>query len=193
MQNVHVWDVGDFVRPENNSSKMKDVSMKDIIVINGVKYKRIEEEQKPTGWERSDEYCPLWNDGSGIHGEYIAMFDWNNLVEDTRYNAGMYFSDKELAQNMTRAVSLFLKMSRFAAEHQKILLDWTDTDYESRVKKWRISYNYVTEDIDTYDILYTRDLFNVYFDSEEAARAAIEEFHDDIIWYFTKFKNTVRF
>ena len=166
--------------------------MEDIIEINGVKYKRIEEEQKPTGWERSDEYYPLWNDGSGIHGEYTEMSDWNTLVDDTRYNAGMYFSDKELARNMTRAVSLFLRMNRFAAQHQKNKIDLFDPN-----DVFVIDYNYYTHcDISAIAVCPDSDIispFQVYFDSRETAEAAIEEFHDDLIWYLTEFKNTMRF
>jgi len=166
--------------------------MEDIIEINGVKYRKIEEEQKPTGWERAETYHILWNDGTGI-AENFAVFDGNDKLDNGRYKVGMYFSNIELAKNMTRAVSLFLRMNRFAAENQKTKIDLFDPKCDVFIIDYK---NYTCCDFSAIAVCPVSDIispFQVYFDSRETAEAAIEEFREDLIWYFTEFENTMRF
>lgn len=163
--------------------------MDEIITINGVKYQRVGTDREPTGWERAqkgDYYYPL----STFLDEVENRTETNDGIDDSRYDRGMYFSDKELAENITRAVSLFLRLNRFAAERQEKELDWNGGGFN-----WSISYDYDAGDLEplAFETISDRELFNVYFDSEETAVAALEEFRVELIWYYTEFKNTMRF
>lgn len=165
--------------------------MEDIIEINGVKYQRVvdqeETTQNPTGWERKRRYDIFNVLNKRFESEPCQEeMEW---TDDFLYRAANYFSDVKLADAMGRAVKLYLRMNRFAAEHQKSDLYWGlhgDDNYY-------IYYNHTNSSFAVSHGNVSQILFEVYFDSRGTAEAAIEEFHDELIWYFTEFKNTIRF
>ena len=96
-------------------------------------------------------------------------------------------SDKTVAENNARADTLMRKLRRFAVEHRKTELDWNDIDnYKYYIYCDR---NEVRLDID-YTNVYPH-FYGVYFDTEETAKAAIEEFKEELIWYFTEYKDSL--
>lgn len=146
------------------------------------------EEQKHTGWERKKEKEQDYYIFSSRGNIFSNGFDTACLTDDHHYNYGNYFSNEQLAKDMARATSLWLRLNRFAAENQKEKIDWNDRD----VCKWVIVYNYDCNELDTNFNTVLKHII-VYFDSEETAKKAIEEFKDELTWYFTEFKNTRRF
>lgn len=79
------------------------------------------------------------------------------------------------------------QLRRFSVENRKSKPDWTnEIDYkyciaydhsESIIK---VGYGFVSESFST-----------IYFDSKELAEQAIKEFKDELIWYFTEYKDSL--
>ena len=77
-----------------------------------------------------------------------------------------------------------MKMKRFADEYNKENLKFTD-DYQ---EKYFIIYDFASEVL-RIDWRYNwQDMFQIYFDSEEIAKKAIDTFHDELMWYFTEYE-----
>lgn len=141
-----------------------------------------------TGWERMDKgvcYYTLLN----VSGLTVGSREEMDLGADiATYRHGIYFSDPDLAKDQARAISLWLRIKRWAAEHCEpvawqpgddgweykygIMWSLTDMSGERRIRP-------AIQDS-------TRQFGNVYFDTEEHAKQCIEEFRDDLLWYFTE-------
>lgn len=105
------------------------------------------------------------------------------FFDECCYDNGNYFLNEEDCKNATRVVSLWLKMKRFANEHNKENLKFTD-DYQD---KYVISYDFVSK-VPRIDWKYGwQDMFQIYFDSKETAQKAIDKFHDELMWYFSEY------
>ena len=79
------------------------------------------------------------------------------------------------------------QLRRFAVEHREQEIDWN-----SKVQnKFSILYDYSDNEIAVERDIYGRYYGIVYFDSIETARLAIETFHDELIWYFTEYKDSL--
>lgn len=149
----------------------------------------LKEKKKSTGYERvnSTGDCYWYKDScqrepSSEH--HRSGFD------DKRYEEANYYSDEKIAQNNLRADTLMRRLRRFAAENGGIpsAEDWKNAS----MKKWFIDayYNDVAGSvhIEIGDLYSTRDTFQIYFKSEEACEKAIEEFKDELTWYFTEYQ-----
>ena len=146
--------------------------------------KQIETPVKKTGYERvghGNTYFTI--DGDGILRNPTDDSDY----EDTIYEVANYYSDKTVAENNARADNLMRKLRRFAVEHRKKELDW-ENDCQSKVYI-ECCHDGHTLEIDE-DFSY-QSFGKIYFDSEETAKAAIEEFKDELIWYFTEYKDSL--
>ena len=141
-----------------------------------------------TGWERAekgDSYYTLLN----VSGLTVASRKEMDVRADiATYHQGIYFSDPDLAKDQARAISLWLRIKRWAAEHCEpvawqpgddgweykygIMWSLTDMSGERRIRP-------AIQDS-------TRQFGNVYFDTEEHANQCIEEFRDELLWYFTE-------
>ena len=140
-------------------------------------------EKKKTGWERvkiNKSYCVNCSNSWGLSTE---LFD---SVDANRYEKANYFSDEALAENITRAQTLQRKLWRRSAELcEKMNLR------DSETQKYCITY-----DVDN-NVLYVSPAWNfndfgqVYFDTKEHAEQVIEEFNDELLWYFTKFESRI--
>lgn len=140
--------------------------------------------QKKTGYERADKpntyYYQDYNDN--IDFEY----DERDLYDVARYNNANYYSNKTVAENNIRADKLLRQLRRFAVEHRKKKIDWSD---ESQGKYY--IYNVVNTKNLAVDCRITKFFNSIYFDSEETAQLAIETFHDELVWYFTEYKDSL--
>ena len=108
-------------------------------------------------------------------------------VDDDRYDSANYYSDKIVAENNTRADTLMRQLRRFAVEHREESLNF-DNDSQ---RKFYIWFNYVTGCIRIETTVLYRDFGAIYFDNKETALAAIEAFHDELTWYFMKYKDSL--
>ena len=140
--------------------------------------------KKKTGYERLDKYS-----------NYYAVYDNSMIVgysetgsdmDDAYYNDANYYSDNILAEDNARADKLMRQLRRFAVEHRVENMRWSD----SMQFKHYIVYD-CGMSLGVHHCTITREPGVVYFDSIEAATDAIQTFHDELIWYFTEYKDSL--
>ena len=141
--------------------------------------------QKKTGYERVETDIDYYYvDATGFIEN--ASEDSDGFDDDV-YNTANYYADKTVAQNNARADELMRQLRRFAVEHREQEIDWN-----SEVQnKFSILYDYSDNEVTVERDIYGRYHGIVYFDSIETARLAIETFHDELIWYFTEYKDSL--
>lgn len=90
---------------------------------------------------------------------------------------------KRLEPVKTRAEALLYGL-RLWQELNDEPVDWSNI-YRT---KWSIDYNGLAGMIvSTSTVLYQK-LGEIYFSSQQKAHEAIETFHDELLWYFTKYQ-----
>lgn len=104
-----------------------------------------------------------------------------------RCNAN-YYTSKEIAENNLRADKLMRQLRRFSVEHRENKLNWSDEDRA----KYIITYRHEPKKFFPEDVYTTQDFGAIYFDSAEAACKAIDEFKEELLWYFTEYKDSLR-
>ena len=102
------------------------------------------------------------------------------------YNAN-YYSSKEVAESNARADRLMRQLRRFSVEHRENKFNWSDDDQA----KYVIAYRHESKTFFPKDVYITQNFGAIYFDSAEAACEAIDTFENDLIWYFTEYKNSL--
>ena len=108
-------------------------------------------------------------------------------VDNEYYESANYYSSATVAKNNARADNLMRQLRRFSVEHRERGVNFNDTN----TKKFCIYYDYRNNELEP-DFLFSEKAFGtIYFDSEETAQAAIDEFHDELIWYFTEYKDSL--
>ena len=153
------------------------------IEISEEEYKKIQPpKEKKTGYERIPD--PNGYFYVNAKGEVEYGVDLYDYIDDKYYNSANYYSSKEVAENNARADKLVRQLRRFAVEHNESGVNFNDTN----AKKYYIYYDYENNELNVSFVRRTRDFGLIHFDSEETANAAIDEFHDELIWYFTEYK-----
>ena len=140
---------------------------------------------KKTGYERveMDERFYSIRADTSIFSPLEAHSNEHNVYYDT----ANYYSDKTVAENNARADMLMRQLRRFAAEHRENELDWS----KKRLPKYFIRYDH-DDTCFFIDCGYASEIFGcIYFDTKEAADLAIKTFHDELIWYFTEYKDSL--
>ena len=132
-----------------------------------------------TGWERVKPgryYCYITGGG------FVSPEKEKQNESDTfYYNNANYFADRDLAADQARAISLWLRIKRWAAEHCE------PVDWEGRSDKYSFYWDYVAKRVCVSGVLFVcRTAFAVYFDTPDHAEQCIEEFRDELTWYFTE-------
>jgi len=136
-------------------------------------------EPEKNGWEKPDfggQYYYVGNDVSA-HGS-----TWTNHQLDTcRYNNANCFTSEELAENISRYRSLDLRIRRRIAEICEPVIRGTEWRYN-------IEYDYENKHCIIHsDMKFAKSSW--YCDTREHAEQIIEEFKDELTWYFTEFKD----
>ena len=156
------------------------------IEISEEEYKKLQSpEEKKTGYERvpeSDVYFYTYPSGC-VETTCETCYD----IDDECYESANYYSDKTVAENNTRADNLMRQLRRFAVEHREHGVNFKDTNTE----KHYVYYDYKNDELGVSFVRRTRDFGVIHFDSEETAQAAIDEFRDELIWYFTEYKDSL--
>ena len=141
--------------------------------------------EKKTGYERVTESNIYFYTHSSGYVE-TGTEDYYS-VDNEYYESANYYSDKPVAENNTRADKLMRQLRRFSVEHRERGVNFNDI----HTKKFCIYYDYRNNELET-DFLFSEKAFGtIYFDSEETANAAIDEFRDELIWYFTEYKDSL--
>ena len=145
--------------------------------------KQIEKPMKKTGYEKK------------LFGCFYSINSINEIVtnthsstyDDEMYQTANYYSDKTIARNNARADALKRKLRRFAVEHRESELAWNNPSQN----KWEIYYYYTRKELQVAAYNNCQSFGNIYFDTAKTAEAAIEEFKDELIWYFTEYKDSL--
>ena len=142
-------------------------------------------EEKKTGYERVTEGDKFYYEsGRGI---VEPSFDGYDNIDDDYYRTASYCSSKTVAENNARADKLMRQLRRFSVEHREHGVNFNDTNAE----KYYVYYDYDDGELGISFVFRTKNFGAIYFDSKETANAAIDEFRDELIWYFTEYKDSL--
>ena len=153
------------------------------IEISEEEYKKLQPSE--TGYERvpeSDIYFYA-NTKGDVETACEDCYD----IDDEYYESANYYSDKTVAENNARADKLMRQLRRFAVEHRECGVDFNSTE----TAKHYIYYDCIHDELDITFTFFARVFGMVYFDSEATAQAAMDEFRDELIWYFTEYKDSL--
>lgn len=123
-------------------------------------------------------------------GFYVSarddVFESSNTTDGgyAVWEVGNYYSSRKLAEDCARADRLMRLLRRFSVEHRTSKLD---SDHEC----WTIQYSRSQDSIIPHRVI-NRYAGAVLFDLEEHAAEAIRIYKNDLMWYFTKFKDTTQ-
>ena len=140
-------------------------------------------EEQPTGYERVEKGSTYFYNYSSDDTD--NDIDKKDMVDQEYYNNANYYSDKMIAENNARADRLQRCLRQWQASHDKAI---TLTDWETNTNKYKIKYNYVDNCLFVCIERNLRDPNIVYFSSNKKAEEAIEQFADELIWYFVEYQ-----
>ena len=116
----------------------------------------------------------------------VKTLDHEDMDDDKRYADGNYYSNRHVAENNARADKLMRQLRRFAVEHRRDKTAWKTSN-----ENYYIYYDHESNDM-TWCVTNVCQVFGtIYFDSETDVTLAIETFHDELIWYFTEYKDSL--
>lgn len=156
------------------------------VEISEEEYKKLQSpEEKKTGYERAPKDDEFYYASSRGYVEF-APDDYRD-IDDDYYKSANYYSSNVVAENNARADKLMRQLRRFSVEHREREVNFNDTNAE----KHYIYYDYKSDELGVSFVRRTRDFGVIHFDSEETANAAIDAFYDELIWYFTEYKDSL--
>lgn len=135
--------------------------------------------KKKTGYERVNKdkcYC-IVNDSS----ELTFLEECGDEEDNMFYDLANYYESEFVAAQNARADTLMRQLRRFAVEHRNGELDYDCGVYTIHWDGKRI----------TTIRQYGRDFGHILFDSGNTCNLAIETFHDELIWYFTEYRDSL--
>ena len=155
------------------------------VEISEEEYNKLQTKQKKTGYERVEVgeefyYVAASNKVEFGDDDYVP-------IDDKYYDISNYYSSKEVAENNARADKLMRQLRRFAAEHRECGVDFNNAN----TRKYYVWYDYESNELESTYTFYARVFGVIYFGSKETAQAAIDEFHDELIWYFTEYQDSL--
>ena len=156
------------------------------VEISEEELKRLNEvDKKPneTGYEKGywdDEFWYVDECGEVDYG--VENYDISSVDE---YNAANYYSDKIVAENNARADTLMRRLRRFAVEHRQKAIDYKNDEW------YEIYYNFDYKLIDIHPVFKNKYFGTICFNSHKTAELAIEYYKDELIWYFTEYKDSL--
>lgn len=153
------------------------------IEISEEEYKKLQPSE--TGYERVSKSGDYFHE-SGKGDVESEIEDCYN-IDNEYYESANYYSDKTVAENNARADKLLRQLRRFSVEHRKYKTNFNSIN----ARRFYIIYQCEINEIKPYHTSYAIYFGAIYFDSEETAQAAIDEFHDELIWYFTEYKDSL--
>lgn len=155
------------------------------VEISEEEFKRLEEKPKRKGYERvelGEKYYFVDEDGN-VCGRYKG----NVHDDDSLHVIDNCYSDSTIAENNAHADKLMRQLRRFAVENRQNALDWD----KSAQDKYYIFFNHNINKplIENNQFIHTYG--TIYFDSYATAELAIDTFRDDLVWYFTEYKDSL--
>ena len=153
-------------------------------LVEDKEWQKLVQPVKKTGYEVVKEKECYWtiNSANKVMFKTEANREYDREVCD---NAN-YYSDKTVAENNARADKLMRQLRKFAVEHREKELDWKD-DCQN---KYQIVFDH-----DENNLGIERHQFmhycSIHFDSYKTAQLAINTFKDELLWYFTEYKDSL--
>lgn len=141
--------------------------------------------ENKTGYERvkkTEVY--YYNSGTGIACRAVDSYSG---IDDKYYKTANYYSDETVAENNARVDKLMRQLRRFAVEHRETKLDWEN----NMNPKFYIFYNNFDNSLNIDCNTSFQSFGVIYFDTEETAQLAIDTFKDELLWYFTEYKDSL--
>ena len=142
--------------------------------------------KKITGYERARYGSTYYTDSSGIVKTFEECTD-NSEFNEEAYKSGNYYSDLDVATNNARADKLIRQLRRFAVENRKTDIDWTDESQD----KYHLYYDYSNEEFYIDYANNWKSFGQIYFDTRETALQAVKTFKDELLWYFTEYRDSL--
>ncbi len=141
--------------------------------------------KKNTGYEKEtgDDKHYVVSD----NGTVLTIISPHSNVAAQYYDLANYYSSKEVAENNARADRLMRQLRRFAVEHREKELNWDNVNQP----KYYLYYDCIGAGITVNDEYDYKLCGVVYFDSDKVAAKAAREFRDELIWYFTEYKDSL--
>ena len=156
----------------------------DIEILNP-KLQELIAPKKKTGYERVAENNYYWI--VDTHSQIHCLTECDDVDDEDLYDSANYYESEVVAGRNARADKLMRQLRRFTVEHRKQNLNWDDDE----TPKWSIYYNYDSNELDRWDIYNSKEFGSICFDSEHTADLAIGTFRDELIWYFTEYKDSL--
>lgn len=103
------------------------------------------------------------------------------------YESANYYSSDIIAENNARADKLMRQLRRFAVQHREPGINFNNAN----TAKFYIICDYENDELRANYTSYAKVFGAIYFDSKEVANAAIDKFHDELIWYFNEYKDSL--
>ena len=156
------------------------------VEISEEEYKKLQpSEEKKTGYERVPEGDYFYYES--CRGNAESSIDEYCYIDDEYYASAYYYSSKTVAENNARADKLMRQLRRFSVEHRECGVNLNDVN----TRQYCIYYDYGNNTLGTAFTLCAKTFGVICFDSDETTQAAIDEFHDELIWYFTEYKDSL--
>lgn len=153
------------------------------IEISEEEYKKLQPSE--TGYERVSKSGDYFHE-SGKGDVESEIEDCYN-IDNEYYESANYYSDKTVAINNARADKLMRQLRRFSVEHREDGINLNDI----HTKKFFITYNYENNELRLGYTFQLKTFGAICFDSREVVNDAIDKFHDELIWYFTEYKDSL--
>lgn len=135
---------------------------------------------KKTGYERAERNAKYYHLDS--YFDACGCDETSHKYDNHLFDVANYYSDKTVAENMARAQRLWNKIHRRAVELCEPIYQRKDGSL------YTICFDPQDNKIFADDWV-TRHFGEIYFDTEEHGNQVINEFHDELLWYFTEFKD----
>ena len=150
------------------------------------KWDKLSATNKMTGYERARYGSTYYTENCGTA---VACTEYTEYSKSCgkAYESGNYYSDPDVAINNARADNLMRQLRRFAIENRKVNIDW-DNDTQD---KYHLRYDYLNKEIYIAASTNSRDFVQIYFDTGETAKLAVEKFKDELLWYFTEYRDSL--
>ena len=153
------------------------------IEISEEEYKKLHPSE--TGYERVAESDIYFY--ANTKGEVETACEDCYDIDDEYYESANYYSDKTVAENNARADKLMRQLRRFAVQHREPGINFNNAN----TAKFYIICDYENDELRATYTSYAKVFGAIYFDSREVANAAIDKFHDELIWYFNEYKDSL--
>lgn len=138
---------------------------------------------KKTGYERVElDNTYYYDDCNGsVYNEIEEQHNCDNIS----YDGANYYSDQTVAENNARADNLMRQLRRFSVEHRAFNVLRNECMYS-------IAYRIFDNNVKLCpNKMINCHYMDIWFDTEDVARQAINMFYNELIWYFTEYKDSL--